>query len=78
VKDRLDAFERALGATARAIAEEPKLEFSLKPGNRRGPAVPGQEAGKAVVRVAPPRQDMPAGEIARVRGEADSQALRRR
>jgi cobaltochelatase CobT len=78
VKDRLDAFERALGATARAIAEEPKLEFSLKPGNRRGPAAPGQEAGKTVVRVAPPRQDMPAGEIARVRGEADSQALRRR
>ncbi len=73
MKDRLDVFERALGATTRAIAEEPKLEFTLRPGNRRAPA------GKSeVVRVAPPRQDMPAGEIARVRGEADSQALRRR
>jgi cobaltochelatase CobT len=83
VKDRLDAFERALGATARAIAEEPKLELTLKAGNRRGPAPSGQAAGKPpgkadVVRVAPPRQDMPPGEIARVRGEADSQALRRR
>jgi cobaltochelatase CobT len=78
LKDRLDVFERALGATTRAIAEEPKLEFTLRAGNRRGPAG-GQGAGKAdVVRVAPPRQDMPAGEIARVRGEADSQALRRR
>ena len=73
MKDRLDAFERALGATARAIAEDPKLEFALRSGNRRGPAGTAE-----VVRVAPPRQDMPSGEIARVRGEADSQALRRR
>ncbi len=73
MKDRLDAFERALGATARAIAEDPKLEFALRSGNRRGPA-----GSAEVVRVAPPRQDMPSGEIARVRGEADSQALRRR
>ncbi len=84
MKDRLDVFERALGATVRAIAEEPKLEFSLRAGNRRGPAAPGQAAAKAgggrteAVRVAPPRQDLPAGEIARVRGEADSLALRRR
>lgn len=73
MKDRLDVFERALGATTRAIAEEPKLEFTLRAGNRRAPAGAGQ-----VVRVAPPRQDMPSAEIARVRGEADSQALRRR
>jgi cobaltochelatase CobT len=73
LKDRLDAFERALGATARAIAEDPKLEFVLRSGNRRGPA-----GAAEVVRVAPPRRDMPSGEIARVRGEADSQALRRR
>ena len=73
MKDRLDTFERALGATTRAIAEEPKLEFTLRSGNRRAPGGAGQ-----MIRVAPPRQDMPTGEIARVRGEADSQALRRR
>lgn len=73
LKDRLDAFERALGAATRAIAEEPKLEFTLRPGNRRGPV-----GATDVVRVAPPRQDLPMGEITRVRGEADSLALRRR
>jgi cobaltochelatase CobT len=73
LKDRLDIFERALGATTRAIADDPKLEFALRSGNRRGPA-----GAADVVRVAPPRQDLPTGEIARVRGEADSQALRRR
>jgi len=73
LKDRLDVFERALGAATRAIAEEPKLEFALRAGNRRGPV-----GATDVVRVAPPRQDLPSGEIARVRGEADSQALRRR
>ncbi|MEZ5866216.1 MAG: cobaltochelatase subunit CobT [Geminicoccaceae bacterium] len=73
MKERLDGFEQALGAAARAIAEEPKLEVVLRSGNRRGPAGAGE-----VIRINPPRQDLPTGEIARVRGEADSQALRRR
>ncbi len=73
LKERLDGFEQALAATARAIAEEPKLEVVLRAGNRRAPAGAGE-----VIRISPPRQDLPVGEIARVRGEADSQALRRR
>ena len=73
LKERLDGFEQALSATARAIAEERKLEVVLRTGNRRAPAGAGE-----VIRVSPPRQDMPVGEIARVRGEADGRALRRR
>ncbi len=71
-RETLEAFERAVGATLRAVARRPELEVTLQAGRR--PA----EGETAAIRIAPPRQDMSPLEIGRVRGEADSIALRLR
>jgi len=88
VKEKLERFERAVAATSRALADDAGLDISFRGGQRRNQpagAMPGQSgatrthnlAGQGG-RIAPPRQDMAAHEVARVRGEADSMALRRR
>ncbi|MCB2055270.1 MAG: cobaltochelatase subunit CobT, partial [Geminicoccaceae bacterium] len=79
--DRQDSFERAVGCTTRAIADERNLEVSFRAVGKRGPARSGSTSGQPavdVLRIPPPRQDWAGEEIARVRGEADSHALRRR
>ncbi|MCB1885341.1 MAG: cobaltochelatase subunit CobT [Geminicoccaceae bacterium] len=77
-KADLEGFERAVAATTRAIAEDAGLDVAFRAGGKRAPPGGGNASPAHTVRVAPPRQDMPAHEIARVRGEADSAALRRR
>jgi len=73
--EHLHDFERAIASTARAISEDRDLEVSFRASGKRGP---GKQATAAanVLRVAPPRQDWADHEIARVRGETDSHALR--
>jgi cobaltochelatase CobT len=73
-KRRLEEFQRAVAAATRAIADEPTLTVGFKGGadRRRGANAP------ADIRLPAPRPDLHPSEIARVRGEADGQALRRR
>ncbi len=74
-KPELEGFERALGAATRALADDGEVQVSFRAA-RRAPGAPA--GGGKAVRLSPPRQDLPDFEIARVRGEADSAALRRR
>ncbi|MEZ5823439.1 MAG: cobaltochelatase subunit CobT [Geminicoccaceae bacterium] len=77
--DHLHDFERAIASTARAVSGERDLEVSFRGSGKRGPGRQQQQASQSnVLRVAPPRQDWAEHEIARVRGEADSHALRLR
>jgi len=70
--DSLEAFERAVGATLRAIARRPDLQVSFRAARRNA------EGEGEIVRIAPPRPDLSPLEVGRVRGEADSRALRLR
>ena len=72
--DRLQEFERAIGSTARAISGHPELQVSFRNPGRRAPAATA--ASDSALKIAPPRQDWADHELARVRGEADSHALR--
>ncbi len=71
-RDSLEAFERAVGAALRAVARRPGLQVSFRPARRN------HEGEVETVRIAPPRPDMSPLEVGRVRGEADSRALRLR
>lgn len=66
----VDRFRRVTGATIRALAERADLDATFSPGPQ------GLSGGD--VRLPLPSRDLPAGEVALVRGEADSAALRLR
>ena len=66
----IEAFRQATGAAMRAIAHRPELTVSFVP---EGAALHGDEA-----RLPVPSRDLPAEEVAVVRGEADALALRLR
>jgi cobaltochelatase CobT len=74
-KERLEVFQRAVAAACRAMADKPALDVTFRAGDGRreaaGPAGPA-------VRLPTPRRDMAGHDLARVRGEADSAALRLR
>jgi cobaltochelatase CobT len=73
-KERIEVFQRAVAATCRAMADKPALTVNFRAGDgRREP--PGSEPA---VRLPTPRRDMAGHDLARVRGEADSAALRLR
>ncbi len=69
-KSRVEEFQRALAAATRAIADRPALTVGFRGGDRRRSNAPVD------VRLTAPRPDLHASEMARVRGEADGQALR--
>ncbi len=72
-RENLDELQRALSATVRAIAERPTLDVAFRGReNRRERAQVGPDA----VRLSMPRPDLVAGELGRLRGEADRAALR--
>lgn len=74
--DRHANLEKAVGSATRVLADRPDLQVSLRNAGRRAPA-PTAAVGNTL-KIAPPRQDWADHEIARVRGEADSHALRMR
>ncbi|MFP4125789.1 MAG: cobaltochelatase subunit CobT [Alphaproteobacteria bacterium] len=69
-KSRVEEFQRALAATTRAIADKPSLTVGFKGGDRRKQNAP------ADIRLAAPRPDLHPSELARLRGEADGEALK--
>lgn len=69
-ESNVEQLERAIGAATRAIAARPGLTVTFS--GRRGEATDGGQ----IVRLTPPRQDLPPSEIVRLRGEADIAALR--
>ncbi|MDX1431695.1 MAG: cobaltochelatase subunit CobT [Gammaproteobacteria bacterium] len=66
----LEAFRQATAAAARAIAHEPELNVELTPD-----AAPPEGS---TLRLRRPPLNLPYEEVARVRGQADAAALRRR
>src|SRR5690554_2605383 len=66
----IERFKRATGAALRALAEQADLTVSFTPS---GQGLVGKEA-----RLPMPARDLPAEEVAQVRGEADAIALRQR
>ena len=73
--DELQEFERAIACTTRAISREPDVEVSFRAAGKRGKGKAASTSAN-VLRIQPPRQDWADHEIARVRGEGDSHALR--
>jgi cobaltochelatase CobT len=69
-ESRIEEFKRVTGAAMRAIAERDDLTVSFAPGQH---GLFGTEA-----RLPPPAHELPANEVANVRGEADSIALKLR
>jgi len=69
-KSRVEEFQRALAATTRAIADTPSLTVGFKGGDRRKQNAP------ADIRLSTPRPDLHPSEVARLRGEADGEALK--
>lgn len=69
-ESRIEEFKRVTGAAMRAIAEQQELTVSFAPGQH---GLFGTEA-----RLPPPSHELPASEVAHVRGEADAIALRLR
>ena len=67
-EDPSEPFKHALTQATRSLSEEPELEvtFSTDP-----PRLQGHE-----MRLPLPSRDMPAEEVARIRGQADAFALR--
>jgi cobaltochelatase CobT len=76
----LDSLQRALAATVRAIADRPGLEVSFRgAADRKRPAPTQAKAAETpAVRLNLPRTELGPESLARVRGEADSAALRQR
>jgi cobaltochelatase CobT len=72
-REAVDRFQRAVGACTRAIARRPGLDVQFRAGEAR--RVMG-EKGEDQLRLPVPRQDLPAADLARIRGEADGLALR--
>ncbi|MBI1239972.1 MAG: cobaltochelatase subunit CobT [Alphaproteobacteria bacterium] len=64
----VERFKRALGTATRSIAEDPELEVSY---GAEPPALRGHKA-----RLPLPSRDLPAKEIAQIRGQADAYALK--
>ena len=73
-KDRVEEFQRAVGACCRAIADRPGLEVVFRAGGNRGPIADAPDT----VRLPPARRDFAPTDVARLRGEADGVALRLR
>ncbi|HZF34818.1 MAG TPA: cobaltochelatase subunit CobT [Candidatus Angelobacter sp.] len=69
-ESRIEEFKRVTGCAMRAIAERDDLTVSFAPGQH---GLFGTEA-----RLPPPAHELPANEVANVRGEADSIALKLR
>jgi cobaltochelatase CobT len=69
-ESRTEEFKRVTGAAMRAIAERDDLTVSFAPGQH---GMFGTEA-----RLPPPSHELPAPEVAQVRGEADAIALKLR
>src|SRR5215813_1872292 len=67
---RIEEFKRVTGCAMRAIAERDDLTVSFAPGQH---GLFGTEA-----RLPPPAHELPANEVANVRGEADAIALKLR
>src|SRR5271155_1539330 len=67
---RAEEFKRATAGVLRAIAEQPDVQVAFQPG-------PSGLAGKRA-RLPLPTRALPAGEMAKLRGAADSIALRLR
>jgi len=74
-KERLETFQRAVAATCRAMADRPGLSVTFRAGDGRrdGDAREGPS-----LRLPTPRRDLAGQDLSRVRGEADSAALRLR
>ncbi len=68
--NRIDEFKRVTGAAMRAIADRDDITVAFAPGQH---GLFGSEA-----RLPQPSHDLPAAEVAQVRGEADAIALRLR
>ncbi len=66
----IEAFRQVTGAAMRAVSHRPDLNVTFAP---EGPALRGSEA-----RLPLPSRELPGAEVAIVRGEADSMALRLR
>jgi len=66
----IEPFKRALTAATRAISRETELQVSF------GPETPGLRGKRA--RLPVPGRDLPAAEVAQIRGLADAMALRLR
>jgi cobaltochelatase CobT len=66
----VEAFRQVTAAAMRAVAHDPSVTVAFSP---EGAALRGHDS-----RLPMPSRDLPAGEIAIVRGEADAQALRLR
>lgn len=79
-REAFEDLQRALAATVRAMAATPELEVSFKGGaDRRRGGNSNQPPAAGAVRLQMPRpQELHPADLARVRGEADSAALRRR
>jgi cobaltochelatase CobT len=67
-ENRIEEFKRVTGAALRAIAERDDLTVAFAPGQH---GMFGTEA-----RLPPPSHELPAAEVAQVRGEADAIALK--
>lgn len=70
VERPIETFQRAVAATFRAMAEDPEIEVTY---SGEPPAVIGKH-----LRLPLPSHELPAQEIAQVRGEADALALKMR
>ena len=66
----IEPFKRALTAATRAISHDRDLQVSF------GPETPGLRGKRA--RLPVPSRDLPANEVAQIRGAADAMALRLR
>jgi cobaltochelatase CobT len=73
-----EELQRALAATARAVAACPTLEVSFRAGDRRRTTAAAGSAPHPTIRISMPRGEPTRDELARVRGEADGAALRER
>lgn len=73
--EKSETLERAIGCALRAIAQQPNLEVTFRGGKRNSRN--GQDSAGQAVRLNPLARDPTSSELARVRGEADSVALRR-
>ncbi len=76
-RERVEVFQRAVAATCRAMAHKPALNVTFKAGEgRREREAPADPAANVALPL--PRRAMAGQDVARVRGEADSAALRLR